>query len=319
MSEFKSYNTRTKYYTKLSIGSYERPDPFDNSVFKPENYILLPLPQELRDETPLRYNEVDLQLSGDILNGDILSGVGSEVLRRSGDMATGALSGVTGGLASMISPALGNITSGIVKEALPPSQVTSAIQQYFGIAPNPNASVAFQGPVLRDISFSWVLMPTTPSESENVKTLVSLLKRSALPENSISKSGAILNYPKLVQVNFFPWDNKDGFSIDSKYGWSNNSIIKMKRCFMSAVNVNYTPSNTPAFFGGTNAPVFIQLSITFKEIEYFLSSDHGGTSTTDDIDAFLKSKTTKAEQLKTTFDSVPTAIADYVINDTAPT
>ena len=45
---------------------------------------------------------------------------------------------------------------------------------------------------------------------------------------------------------------------------------------MSAVNVNYTPSNTPAFFHGTNEPVAIQLSISFKEVEYFLAKDYGG-------------------------------------------
>jgi hypothetical protein len=265
-----------KYYVKLSFSSYKRPTPFETKPPVTEKYLLLPLPLELRDDTAVNYTNENLQLSGDILNGDVASGVASQALRRSGDLISKGLSGTIGGLVNMI-PGAEGLAEGVgneVQEAFPASQVASALSQTLGVAPNPNPSVAFQGPQLRELNMSWTLTPTTKEDSRRIRNTINYLKRSALPSNSISSSAAILDYPKLVQVNFYPWDRGGSGS----HGWSDRSIIKMKRCFMSAVNVNYTPSNTPAFFHGTNEPVAVQLSISLKEVEYFLSSDYGGNT-----------------------------------------
>lgn len=264
-----------KYYVKLSVGSYNRPTPFETEPFKAEAYVLLPLPLELRDDTAVNYTNENLQLSGDILNNSVGSGLASQALRRSGELISKGLSGTIGGVINMIPGAQGlaETAGNEVQAALPPDQVASALQQTLGVAPNPNPSVAFQGPQLREMNLSWTLTPTSKEDSRRIRNTVNFLKRSALPVNSISKSAAILEYPKLVQVNFYPWDRGGG----GAHGWSSRSIIKMKRCFMSAVNVNYTPSNTPAFFHDTNEPVAVQLSISLKEVEYFLSSDYGGS------------------------------------------
>lgn len=264
-----------KYYIKLSVGEYRRPTPFETEPFKAEAYVLLPLPLELRDETAVSYTNENLQLSGDIINGNVGSGIASQALRRSGELISKGLSGTIGGLINMV-PGASGLAEGVgneIQEALPPSQVASALSQSLGMAPNPNPSVAFQGPVLREMNLSWTLTPTSKEDSRRIRNTVNYLKRSALPVNSVSKSGAILDYPKLVQINFYPWDRDGG----GAHGWSNKSIIKMKKCFMSSVNVNYTPSNTPAFFHDTNEPVAVQLSISLKEIEYFLASDYGGS------------------------------------------
>lgn len=259
----------------IRIGSYERPSPFDKGEFKTENIIKLPLPLELRDDTSVSYSNESLQLSGDILNGSIGSGVMSQALRRSGDVLSNGISGTLGGLANMLPMGLSGIADTVADEAkaaFPADQVTSAIQQKFGIAPNPNPSVAFQGPVLRDFNFSWTFTPTNKADSLKIRNIINLLKRSALPSNKISGSAAILDYPKMVQVNFYPWDSQSS----DKHGWTSRSIIKMKKCFMSSVNANFTPSNTPAFFHDTNEPVATSLSISMREIEYFLSSDYDG-------------------------------------------
>lgn len=277
MTSFTPYKSveSLKYYMTIRIGSYERPSPFDKGEFKTENIIKLPLPLELRDDTSVSYSNESLQLSGDILNGSIGSGVMSQALRRSGDVLSNGISGTLGGLANMLPMGLSGIADTVADEAkaaFPADQVTSAIQQKFGIAPNPNPSVAFQGPVLRDFNFSWTFTPTNKADSLKIRNIINLLKRSALPSNKISGSAAILDYPKMVQVNFYPWDSQSS----DKHGWTSRSIIKMKKCFMSSVNANFTPSNTPAFFHDTNEPVATSLSISMREIEYFLSSDYDG-------------------------------------------
>lgn len=260
-----------KYHTRLRIGKYQRPKPFETPTFTNFKVVFLPLPTELRDDTAVGYTNINLETVGDIINGAPLSGAGAAALRYSGSLAQGVLGGLqrsvpTGGVA-------GQLAGGVVSAAralFPADQITSAVQQSFGVAPNPNPSVAFQGPILRDFSYSWALYPNSAAESRRIEKLIKLLKRSALPTNAMNNSAAILSYPDVCQINFFPWDSNGR---EETWGWSNNSIIRYKRCFMQTVNANYNPFGTPAFFEGTELPVSIMLTISFREIEYLLSSD----------------------------------------------
>lgn len=280
VSELKALDADIKYYCTLRLGEYDRPEPFDVAAVNTKKVIRLPLPQEMRDDTAVNYNNVDLTLVGDIINDDFVSGMAAEVLRQSGDLAGSVIQAGAGALRSAGDRSssaglglLGNLAGQALGNAFEPAAITSAIQQMAGVAPNPNPSVAFQGPQLREFTLTWAFMPASEAESRRLRAIINYLKRSALPGNSMTDSAAILQYPYMVQMNFFPWDNGGA----APYGWSANSIIKMKQCFMSAVNVNYNAGAVPAFFQGfNNEPTIIQLTISFKEIEYFLRNDYGG-------------------------------------------
>lgn len=293
-----------KYWTQIKVGPYERPTPLSPGDFKTDRTIILPLPTELRDDTAVGYTNLDLTSTGDVINGSIGGGAAAYALRKSGDVISGgasALGGAVAGVAgqALLGQAAGDAAQGAVQggiaEAFPPDQVASAIQQSFGAAPNPNPSVMFTGPSLREFNFSWTFYPRNLTESRKIKSIVEYLKRSALPANRLSGSASILSYPMMTQFNFYPWDSGG----KGQHGWSDNSIIKMKRTMMSAVNVNYAPSNVPAFFGGDSHPVAIGLSISLREIEYMLSSDWGGTSGGGSADEFKNQITTKATELST--------------------
>lgn len=239
------------YHVKLSVGEYLRPRPFEKSKWEKKYSIILPLPSELRDGTSVSYTQQDQEFVADVLNGDIGSGAMGQVLRNTGQ-------------------AIGALTGGVTNEMLPPERVTSAIQQLFGTAPNPNPAVMFQGPNLRRFGFNWLLQPRNKTESDKISRIVKKLKASALPRNIVADSAALLKYPHLCQLNFFPWDTQYA---GNDWGWGDKSIIKIKKCFMTNVDVDYTPGNLPAFYEGTHAPAVARLSIEFQEIEYMLSND----------------------------------------------
>jgi hypothetical protein len=134
----------------------------------------------------------------------------------------------------------------------------------------------FTGPILREFSYSWTLLPKNAKESQNIQKAIRQLKVAALPANQVSGSAAVLKYPNIAQLNFYPWDGMGGTK--TEWGWGDKSIIRIKKCVMSSVNANYTPANAPAFYEGTKAPVATQLSIAFKEIEYMLAGDYGGST-----------------------------------------
>lgn len=273
----------SKYFCTLRVISYQRPKPFDPGSYEVKKIIRLPLPQELRDDTAVAYNNVDLKLVGDIANGDPGGALGAAALRQVGTFVAAGPNAIGAGLSEAGSRApnvgvglAGRVLGEGLKEEINADAITSVVQQSAGVAPNPNPSVAFQGPSLREMTYTWTFMPTNADDSRRIREIINYLKQAALPRAQPGKSYAILDYPHLAQLNFFPWDNNGG----GPHGWSPNSIIKMKRCFMASVNVNYTAGAAPSFFAGwNNEPTIIQLTINFKEIEYFLSHDYGDTGT----------------------------------------
>jgi hypothetical protein len=268
-----------KYYTRLLIGPYQRPKPFDQTRFKPKYSVFLPLPTDLRDLTRVDYNTPNLETVGDFVNGAD-GATRAAVLRTSGDIisGTGQLGArVLGGAAEAAPGAAGKILGAVtgaatnyINQLFQADQMTSAIQQSAGIAPNPNPSVAFQGPVLREVSYRWGFFPKNREESLAIQRLIKVLKQSALPSSALADSAAILQYPDICQINFYPWDKTGD---PSRWGWSEDSILRYKKMVMTNVNVSYNAFGVPSFFEGTNLPTSYELSIDFKEIEYMLRDD----------------------------------------------
>jgi hypothetical protein len=259
-----------KYYCTLSTYEYKRPAPFLRADHKPLRTFKLPLPSELRDETRIDYASENMQVVGDILNNGVFSPsmIAAEALRQSGQIMSSGVEALSSKIVEKIGG--GEAVGNAVTEALSPELLGSALEQKFGIAPNPNPAVAFKGVPLREMGLSWVFMPANRDDARQVRTLVKYLKKSSLPKSG-EGSSSILSYPSLVQLNFYPWDTNG----NSRWGWGANSIIKMKRCFMGSVNVDYSQGIAPAFFhDDNNEPVITRLNIQFKEVEQFLYHDY---------------------------------------------
>ena len=281
-----------KYYTRMTIGEYSRPHPFASSKFDIRKILYFPLPVDLRDSTSVGYSNQNLETVGDLINGNFGSGLGAAALRNAGPIIKNTLTEV-GGVVGMATANFGgkyaeaaNLIGGKVNQAIGKvfgeDQITSAIQQATGLAPNPNPSIMFTGPELRDFSHSWTFYPKNESESEKIQTIIRILKQSALPQNRFSGSAAVLKYPNMVQLNFYPWDDRSPIdagkgSAANEWGWTKDSILRYKKCVMRNVNVNYTPAGAPGFFhGGKNGAVAISITINFLEIEYMLAGDWSG-------------------------------------------
>lgn len=260
-----------KYYCRLMLGKYTRTRPFEPETWEPNKSIILPLPQEMFDESIANYSDINLETIGNLLNQDAVTGLGSIALRQSGSILSGTINaGAAAAFGKIGSKIAGTLTKGA---GITPEKITSAIQQSIGVAPNPNPSVQFTGPALREFLFSWVFYPRTPDESLRIDNMIRQLKSSALPSHTFTNSTAILNYPDLCQLNFFPWDSGGS---SNGWGWTNGSIIRIKKCFIKNVRVNYSDQGVPAFFHGTQLPIMYRLNLSFQETEYMLSKDWGG-------------------------------------------
>ena len=267
----------SKYYCTLSFGPYKRPKPFESAAWSPDLTICLPLPNELTDNLSPEYDNQSLGAVGDMINGAFAPGITSAALRNSGDILVGAGKGAAGAIGGAVgaatgSDALGGAASGALQNMLPDAAtVTSAIQQSQGLAPNPNPSVMFKGPQLREYTYNWTIFPDSATQSAALRKMIKIIKGRVLPKSAGSSAASVLHYPNMVQMNFFPWD---GNGAGNPWGWGADSFIRIKKCVVKSFNTNYTPSNVPAFFEGEGSyAVAVNVSITLQEIEYMLAND----------------------------------------------
>lgn len=270
------------YYTRLSIAPYSRPIPFDDAKWNPYATFSLPLPLEMADVTASGYSTMDMGFIGDLTNGSYVGGAASALLRESGNLAVEAGLSIPSVFQASQFPRLQpgqtptwwelfkpQLTQTLTRQ-INPAQLTTAFEQALGVAPNPNPTVKYIGPVLRDFTLTWTFAPKSKDQSDGLAEFIRVVKAAALPNNFFNQSASILEYPDMVQLNFFPWDEGNG---TSRWGWSDNSIIRYKKCMIGSVSVFYNPSNVPAFYARTNAPVATHVSINFKEIEYMFATD----------------------------------------------
>lgn len=272
------------YFCTLKFYKYERPEPFKPSDAKHIYQLALPLPTQLMEDTKTDWQTTNMNTVGDIVNGDIAGGVGAIGLRYAGNAISsgaGIVGNFAGGVAGSLLKSKNNIAAAGeavgagLEQILPPEQISTAIQQGLGVAPNPNQTVFFQGPTLREFNFSWTIYPISAEHSRHMQRVFKLLRKYTLPEAAFGRSASILTYPHLCQMNFYPWDGK-GTQIPGaeSYGWTTESIIKLKKGVIPSINVNYAPGNIPAFFEGTQLPTVIQISLTYKEVEYMMAHDY---------------------------------------------
>lgn len=250
------------YFMKFRFYKYERSDLFDKAKSPLLYTVDLPLPTELTDAQKASYKETNMGAIGNIMNNGLNKGSTGTIMA----LGMTGVEAIADKLASVFPKGVQENT-GITADNL-----MNAVEQYLGVAPNPNPSVLFKGPELRDINFSWQFNPRNKVESMRIRKAIQKMKSSALPATTFGTDTGLLRYPHIAMLNFYPWD-KSSVVEDGTYGWSETSFLRIKRCVISNITSNYAPTGAPSFFAGSHEPTFIQLNISLKEIEFFVAGD----------------------------------------------
>lgn len=225
-----------KHYIQFAFMKYERPVPFKETSVDTEYTVVLPVPSGLVDYVEVNWQPSELGPVGDIADA---------YARGAGDLAT-LTETFTQGAGSAALRALGTGALGTLA------------QQSYGVAPNPNLSMAFRGPTLRSFSFVWTFAPKNRAESEKIQTIVREMKARTLPTMD-SGATMLLGYPNMIQPRLYP----------------NAMEFNFKKCVIPRLNVSYSPTGIPSFFKGTSLPTFVQISMNLVEIEYWTGRGDG--------------------------------------------
>ena len=184
-----------------------------------------------------------------------------------------AIQGIKGdfdGAVNTASNAVGTATgsgAGDVKDAISTLMAGAAtgtgsqlLSRTVGAVINPNMELLFNGPTLRDFSFTYKLSPRSKEEAENVIKIIRFFKQGMSPIKS--DSNLFLKAPHTFNIQY-----KLRGEEDHPY------IGKIKECALKTCAVQYTPEGSYAtYHDGTMASY--QMTLSFSELEPIFNNDY---------------------------------------------
>jgi len=199
-----------------------------------DKVIILPMPNEHTVGTSVQYNQ-NYDPMGITKAGDVVNQLGGNVM---------------GELATLVAP---TVISGILntlKSGLADQRGLLAEQR---LALNPKKEVMFDSFGYRQFSFRYSFAPKNEEESNMVSSIIETLRYYSLPEISTSKFFYIL--PAEFEISFMLG------------GKDNPHIPRITTSVLQRVGVNYSPNSGVWASLPNGAPLAIDLTLEFLELE----------------------------------------------------
>ena len=252
---------------------------------------VLPIPSGIQDNNAISWgddtmNNVTAAVAGKVNSDPTRAIVGQTGLAVAAELAK-ALTGITlpkqtltqiatiadAAGAQNLNALMGNqqvkaaISSLLLKNAGFEVPAETILARGFGIVPNSNLELLFQGPTLRSFGFTWRMSPRSELEARNVKRIIRMFKQGSAPRKLNSQSGAgaaslFLGTPNVFKLSYKTAGNKEI-----------SGLNKFKICALVNMSVVYAPDGQWAAYA-EGQPVSVQMSLNFQEIEPVYESDY---------------------------------------------
>jgi hypothetical protein len=168
--------------------------------------------------------------------------------------ATSGITNIVGGLLARKNPLYSAAVAGLPNffDKLPIKEAATIAGLETGLAINPHQETLLNGVKFREFKISYNLIAKRDGESKTIKNIIRALKVSMHPE--LAASSLLFKYPSEFELIFYTTSAKE-----------NPYLFKTKRCILKNLDVSYGKNFVT--FKDTNAPVEIELSMTFQETE----------------------------------------------------
>ena len=131
---------------------------------------------------------------------------------------------------------------------------------------NPNAEMLFQGPVIRDFAFSFLMVARSQKEGDEIRKIIRFLKLGMAPKY---RTTTYLKAP-------------DVFTLEYKNGKGKNNLLKTVNQFnpgglaLTTMNVDYAPNGYWSAYRDSQ-PVILKMDLNFTELRPIYEGDQAGT------------------------------------------
>lgn len=133
---------------------------------------------------------------------------------------------------------------------IPGTGIPTLASGVLGFASNPNVRALFRTVPLRNFSFTFSMLPTSPEEAEEINSIIKFFRTELYPE-SLSTGNVAIGYK-------FP----NRFVIRAQYKDSNIQGIKFLPMYLQAINTVYNPSGMGMHSDGNFSEYTLTLSFT---------------------------------------------------------
>jgi hypothetical protein len=213
--------------------------------------IFLPIPGGIADNNTANWSKGDMGMLSSILADTALSAMGTgETFKSSVDSTGAAAANNTQGLktaaGSKIVENLANV---------------DPLKRNLGAVLNTNAELLFDGPTLRQFTFTYKFAPRSDGEAKEIRNIIRTLKQGM----SAKKANEFL-FIKSPHTFFLSYQHKNE---DHPY------LNKFKECALTGLAVQYAPDgNYATYYSGSMAAY--QVTMSFSELEPVFDSDYEG-------------------------------------------
>ena len=242
---------------------------------EPKGTVILPMPK-VSDSNGAEWGESDLNIFG-------IGAVGA--LKAAGDLAVKGVESISSGfdinntqdLLKMFGggvpvPTTGDLKgsvavggallgSSVLKTAGITVEPDTLLARATGFIANPNAELLFQGPVLRDFGFQYLMIARSREEGEQIRKIIRWFKQGAAPKY---RNQALLGTP-------------DIFSLEYKTPGNEGIMNKFNDLALRTITVDYAPDGFWSAYEDSQ-PVAVRMSLQFTELKPVYDKDQDGSS-----------------------------------------
>ena len=265
-----------KYRMAMFVSDYSRQSLTTIGRLNLIGSLALPLPTQLTDGNHVDYGESSLGVFGaaaqPILeaNPGLMKSIKSSTqnLINSGpnlsaDQIGGAVTGTFNQLTGNSNTVYNSIVGGLANLFTTNSETAGNILGVLGYSPNQFLTILLKGPQYKRHQFLWKFSPRNATESRNLRLIIQSLNNWKAP--GLTLGGALFTFPKIFSIAILP---------------NSSFMYKFKPAVLEDITIDYMGSGTPAFYraspetGGLNAPESVSISMSFIELEYWMSGDY---------------------------------------------
>lgn len=256
-------------YLKISKYEYRRTGinqsgSDDTSAGELKGSVVLPMPK-VSDSNGAEWGESDLNVFG-VFGASVFKGAMDAV----GDARFGGLRDVLGGIfnGQNLNTITTNVPGGAkilgslaASSALKVAGISVAPDELLaratGFVANPNAELLFQGPVLRDFGFSFLMIARSKPEGDMIRKIIKFLKEGAAPKYS---DQALLGTPDIFRLQY-----------------SSKKLNFFHDMALRTITVDYAPDGYWAAYDDSQ-PIACVMNLQFTEIKPVYDKDHRKTA-----------------------------------------
>ena len=273
-------SSNTAELLPYGLASYNSSTQLEIKSIMNSKGIVLPMPQDLGNDLQQTWNGKQFSALGRAAIAGAAGGNFAELSSRMRDLdgnAKAAIASLQTQILNKIPGVGGNIDIG---------DITGSTE---GIVLNPNAEILYDSPELREIGFTYKMIPRNSAEASVIKKIVKMFRFASVPswggnetkfkfekegdETAVFKDGANAGqkFELMGKQNFMkvPYLCKFTFMTGSSV---NLNVPQFKPCAIRKVGVNYTSDGTYATYKD-GEPVATELTINFLESKVLFKED----------------------------------------------